>query len=104
MVASPAAAKSDPAIRYPVVKPMAAAMVPYTSASPNRARHACHHPAPIGVMRRSAGRRPDTAPPNTSPAGNASMCLASLTGTAAAVTPRSLMLAPRHRQLPGNAG
>src|SRR5450755_2789263 len=42
-VASPAAASSDPACRYPTAKPTAAAPVPHTSASPNRARHACHH-------------------------------------------------------------
>src|SRR5215813_10638226 len=45
MVASAAAASSDPAWTYPAVKPAAAASVPHTSASPNRSRHARHHPA-----------------------------------------------------------
>src|SRR5689334_6391774 len=45
MVASAAAASSDPAWAYPTAKPAAAASVPHTSASPNRSRHARHHPA-----------------------------------------------------------
>ena len=45
MVASAAAASSDPAWAYPAAKPAAAASVPHTSASPNRSRHARHHPA-----------------------------------------------------------
>src|SRR6478736_5353191 len=45
MVASAAAASSDPAWAYPAANPAAAASVPHTSASPNRSRHARHHPA-----------------------------------------------------------
>src|SRR6185312_4637934 len=45
MVASAAAASSDPAWAYPAAKPAAAPSVPHTSASPNRFRHARHHPA-----------------------------------------------------------
>src|SRR5580704_13599883 len=100
MVANPAAARSDPAVRYPAVKPLIAAMVPHTSASPNRARHVCHHPALAGAIQRSVARRTDTAPPGTSPVGNADMRPVPLTASAAAVTPRSLMLVPRHPLLP----
>src|SRR3984893_11334416 len=60
MVASAAAASSDPAWAYPVAKPAAAASVPHTSASPNRSRHARHH---------TAGRSGPGAPtPSTLPA------------------------------------
>src|SRR5437667_10646445 len=45
MVARATAASSDPSWAYPAAKPAKAASVPHTSASPNRARHACHHPA-----------------------------------------------------------
>src|SRR6188472_437449 len=45
MVASAAAASSDPTWAYPAANPAAAASVPHTSASPNRSRHARHHPA-----------------------------------------------------------
>src|SRR6185437_4224416 len=45
MVASAAAASSDPACAYPAANPAPAASVPHTSASPNRSRHARHHPA-----------------------------------------------------------
>src|SRR5690348_14557245 len=45
MVASAAAASSDPAWAYPAANPAAAASVPHTSASPKRSRHARHRPA-----------------------------------------------------------
>src|SRR6478609_246942 len=45
IVASAAAASSDPVWTYPAAKPATAARVPHTSASPNRSRHALHHPA-----------------------------------------------------------
>src|SRR5438552_16822072 len=45
MVASAAAASSDPSWAYPNAKPARAASVPHTSASPNRSRHARHQPA-----------------------------------------------------------
>src|SRR2546429_9785269 len=57
MVASAAAASSDPAWAYPAAKPATAASVPHTSASPNRSRHARHHPA------RRSGTGAASAPP-----------------------------------------
>src|SRR5215469_11590357 len=90
MVANPAAASSDPAIRYPAAKPPTAAMVPHTSASPNRARHACHHPALAGVMQ----------PPGTSPAGKAGADPVATATGAAAVTPCALMLVPLINSVP----
>ena len=104
MVASPAAASSDPAARYPVAKPLKAAIVPHTSASPNRARHARHHPARAGLLRRSAACRPGAAPSGTSPAGNAGMGPVPLAASAAAVTPRMLMLSPRAAAPPPQRG
>src|SRR4029077_4582992 len=44
MVATTAAPSTDPVGRYPAAKPATAPAVPHASASPNRARHACHHP------------------------------------------------------------
>src|ERR1700752_4240110 len=54
-VASAAAASSDPAWAYPMAKPATAARVPHTSASPNRSRHARHHPADGPVARSADG-------------------------------------------------
>src|SRR5579872_6380256 len=43
-VASPAAVNKDPVAQYPAANPATAPTVPNASASPNRARHAPHHP------------------------------------------------------------
>src|SRR5690348_16193470 len=65
-VATAAALSTDPAGRYPAAKPATAPAVPHTSASPNRARHACHHPLVLGWdPSRRAGGRPAVAPPVT---------------------------------------
>ena len=48
MVATAAAPSTDPVGRYPAAKPATAPAVPHTSASPNRASHACHHPLASG--------------------------------------------------------
>jgi hypothetical protein len=48
MVATTAAPSTDPVGRYPAAKPATAPAVPHASASPNRARHACHHPLVSG--------------------------------------------------------
>src|SRR5437660_2976753 len=95
-VASPAAPSSDPAARYPAAKPAAAAMVPHTSANPNRARHARHHLALARALPWSAARL-GTASPGTSPPGHAAVGCVPLAAGAAAVTPyiatpRALML------------
>jgi len=55
-VASTAALSSDPASRYPAVKPVMAAMLPHTSASPKRSRHA-RHARHTGVAPRLAATR-----------------------------------------------
>jgi hypothetical protein len=47
-VARAAALETDPVGRYPAAKPATAPAVPHTSASPNRARHARHHPRASG--------------------------------------------------------
>src|SRR5579872_6960341 len=59
MVASTAAASSDPFWAYPDAKPARAASVPHTSASPNRSRHARHQPA----GRSGAGAGAASTPP-----------------------------------------
>src|SRR5262252_10457460 len=100
MVASPAAASSDPAVRYPAAKPLTAATVAHTSASPNRAHHPRHHRALAAAMQRPAARHPGTEPPGNSPVGGIGVGPAPLTASAAAVTPLSLMLVPRHRPFP----
>jgi len=84
------------------VKPLKAAIVPHTSASPNRARHARHHPAL--ALRRSAAPRPGTALAGAPPAGNASTGPVPLAIGAAAMTPRMLMLAPRTGSFPYSPG
>ena len=103
MVAIPAAASSDPAARYPAVKPPRAAIVPDASASPNRARHARHRPALAAAVRRSAACRPGTAPPGTPLAGNAGTGPVLLVADGAAMTPRMLMLSPRAGSFPSTA-
>ena len=59
---------------------------------------------PAEAMARAGARRPKTTPSGTFPAGNADTGPVPLTASTTAVTPPSLMLIPRRRQLPGNAG
>src|SRR5215475_13748237 len=72
MVARAAALRTDPVGRYPAAKPAAAPAVPHTSASPNRARHARHHPLAAGwAPTWPAASRSAAVLPATSPVGDA---------------------------------
>src|SRR5262245_763038 len=72
MVARAAALRTDPVGRYPAAKPATAPAVPPTSASPNRARHARHHPlAPASAPSWPAASRSAAVLPATPPVGDA---------------------------------
>src|SRR5215468_11859693 len=71
-VARAAALRTDPVGRYPAAKPATAPAVPHTSASPNRARHARHHPLAVGSARSwPAAGLPVAVSPAASPVGDA---------------------------------